>query len=169
MASRLVKEKNINLAINIFNNLSKEFSGLGLVIVGSGPEEAKLKSLAENNKNIIFEPWVNNLSDYYASSDIFLLTSNYEGWGMTVVEANSYGLPVVMTDVGCAGEFIKNNYNGIIYPVCDEQKILESLKFLIENKEEREKMSNNAFNSYQDLVKIDYLQKLKDSWKNLHS
>jgi len=53
--------------------------------------------------------------------------------------------------------------------VRDEQKILESLKFLIENKEEREKMSNNAFNSYQDLVKIDYLQKLKDSWKNLHS
>lgn len=169
MASRLVKEKNIDLAINVFNELNKKFSGLGLFIVGSGPEEVRLKSLAKNNKNIIFESWVSDLSDYYASSDIFLLTSNYEGWGMTVIEASFCGLPVVMTDVGCAGEFLKNNYNGIVCPVGDEQKILESLRFLIENKEEREKISNNTFNSYQDLIKIDYLQKLKDSWKNLHS
>jgi len=169
MASRFVPQKNIVLAIKSFEKISINFKKIGLVIIGSGPDEEKIKKLAKNNKNVIFESWVNNLSDCYASSDVFLLTSDYEGWGMTVVEASSYGLPIVMTDVGCAGEFIKNNYNGIICPVRDEQKILESLKFLIENKEEREKMSNNAFNSYQDLVKIDYLQKLKDSWKNLHS
>lgn len=166
MASRLVKEKNINLAINAFNKLNKEFDSLGLVIVGSGQEEMMLKELAKNNKNIIFEPWANNLSYYYTSSDIFLLTSNYEGWGMTVVEANSYGLPVVMTDVGCAGEFIKNNYNGIICPVCDEQKILESLKFLINNKEEREKMNSNARQAYQNLLGVNYLEELKNIWNN---
>ena len=169
MASRFVPQKNIVLAIKSFEKISINFKKIGLVIIGSGPDEEKIKKLAKNNKNVIFESWVNNLSDCYASSDVFLLTSDYEGWGMTVVEASSYGLPIVMTDVGCAGEFIKNNYNGIICPVRDEQKILESLKFLIENKEEREKMSNNAFSSYQDLVKINYLQKLKDSWKNLHS
>lgn len=166
MASRLVKEKNINLAINVFNELNKEFDSLGLVIVGSGQEGMMLKELAKNNKNIIFEPWVNNLSDYYISSDIFLLTSNYEGWGMTVVEANSYGLPVVMTDVGCAGEFIKNNYNGLICPVGDNQKILESLKFLINNKEEKEKMNSNARQAYQNLLRINYLEELKNIWNN---
>ncbi len=166
MASRLVKEKNINLAINVFNELNKEFDSLGLVIVGSGQEGMMLKELAKNNKNIIFEPWANNLSDYYISSDIFLLTSNYEGWGMTVVEANSYGLPVVMTDVGCAGEFIKNNYNGLICPVGDNQKILESLKFLINNKEEKEKMNSNARQAYQNLLRINYLEELKNIWNN---
>lgn len=169
MASRLVKEKNISLAIKVFNKLNKEFADIGLIIVGSGQEEMDLKEKAKDNKNIVFESWVNNLSDYYISADIFLLTSNYEGWGMTVVEASSYGLPVVMTDVGCAGEFLKNNYNGIICPVGDEQKTLESLRFLINNEEKRREIGNNAFKSYQDLIKTNYLQKLKDSWENLYS
>lgn len=167
MASRFVLQKNIALAIKSFEKISINFKKIALVIIGSGPEEEKIKELAKNNKNIIFESWVNNLSDYYGSSDIFLLTSNYEGWGMTVVEASSYGLPVVMTDVGCAGEFVKNNYNGIICKVEDKKEIVKALTYLIENREKREEISNQAYQSYQDLLKINYLQKLKDSWQNL--
>ncbi|HOZ53627.1 MAG TPA: glycosyltransferase [bacterium] len=166
MASRFVKEKNIELAIEVFNKLSEEALDTGLLILGSGPEESAIKKLAQNNKKIFFEGWVNNLSNYYYNADIFLISSNHEGWGMTAVEAASFGLPVIMTDVGCANEFIKNRYNGIVCPVGDKESMYESLKFLVLNKNERERMSQNSLESYKLLTEKNYLQELKNSWVN---
>ncbi len=76
-----------------------------LLIVGDGPEYQNLKFKIENLKlqhNVIIEPWTDDLISYYKTADLFLLTSNYEGYGRTVVEAAAAGLPVVMTDVGVA-------------------------------------------------------------------
>ena len=78
-----------------------------LLIVGSGPEEGSLKCKVESLKlveQIKFEPWSNDLPSYYKTADLFLLTSFYEGYGMTLVEANACGCPIVATDVGVAQE-----------------------------------------------------------------
>lgn len=165
MASRLVKEKNIKLVISVFDDLNKNYSDTGLLILGSGPEEENLKKMA-NNKNIVFLGWVDDLDKYYSGADVFLISSDHEGWAMTAIEATAFGLPVVMTDVGCANEFIKNNYNGIIFPVGDKEKMFEVLEFLILNESERRRMSQNSLESYKLLTERNYLQELKDSWIN---
>ena len=64
----------------------------------------------------------------------FLLTSNYEGWGLAIIEAASFGLPIIMTDVGCAGEIIKNEESGIIIPVGDKKALAAAMTKLIQNK-----------------------------------
>lgn len=117
VASRLTKEKNIALAIKAIPDILKKYSQTGLVIVGKGPEEENLKSLVAKlnlQKNIKFEPWTDEIVSYYKTADLFVLTSNYEGYGMSVVEAVSAGCPIVTTDVGCIGEFIKDQLHGLV-------------------------------------------------------
>lgn len=115
MASRLTREKNIGLAIRAMGVIIKSKPNTGLIIVGSGREEGSLKNLVDQlglEKNVIFESWVDDLSSFYKTADLFLLTSFYEGYGRTVVEAIACGCVVVSTDVGVAkevGAFIIEN------------------------------------------------------------
>jgi glycosyltransferase involved in cell wall biosynthesis len=109
MASRLEKEKNIELAIDVWQSVVKSFPKAGLVIVGSGSEELKLKNMVVNTgltKSVIFENWVDKetLYSYYKTANLFLSTSFFEGYGMTLVEANAANCKIVSTDVGVARE-----------------------------------------------------------------
>ena len=64
----------------------------------SGPEQKMIKNLAQKlnvEKNVVFEDWQNDLSSYYKTAHLFLLTSNYEGYGMTLVEAIASHCPNV--------------------------------------------------------------------------
>lgn len=109
MASRLESEKNIELAIHSWPIVLKSVPKAGLVIVGSGSCLAGLKTLVAKldlNESVVFESWVDQptLYSYYQTADLFLNTSLYEGYGMTLVEASSAGCKVVSTDVGVARE-----------------------------------------------------------------
>jgi glycosyltransferase involved in cell wall biosynthesis len=125
MASRLEREKNIPLALHAFalvlqaiehtTQQGRHWARLlgvpkaGLVIVGSGSQEAKLRALAAQlglGENVIFESWADSatLVSYYKTADLFLNTSLYEGYGMTLVEAHAAGCAMISTDVGVARE-----------------------------------------------------------------
>ena len=130
MASRLTKEKNIGMAIEAMKEVVKERPKTGLIIVGDGPEREALELKTTNYKlktNIIFENWTDDLASYYKTADLFLLTSNYEGYGRTIIEAMAANCPIVMTDVGLAGEVVKNYYNGIIVPAGDKKEMKEAI------------------------------------------
>lgn len=134
MASRWTPEKNIGLAIRAMGYIVKNHPRTGLVIVGSGPEGASLKELTRAlgvEKNISFEGWRDDLVSYYKTADLFLLTSNYEGYGMTVVEALAAGCPVLMTDVGCAGEVVHDGNNGLVVPVGDLSALMHALEQIL--------------------------------------
>jgi glycosyltransferase involved in cell wall biosynthesis len=109
MASRLTKEKSINSAILAFKKVLEKKSDAGLVVVGSGPELENLKSqviVHGLQDSVVFKPWVSQdeLYSYYKTADIFLLTSLYEGYGMTLVEASLSGTKTVSVNVGVANE-----------------------------------------------------------------
>lgn len=107
MASRLTWEKNISLAIQAMAEVIKSCPLAGLVVVGSGPLEAELKRKVKSlrlSDSVVFEDWTDDLPAYYKSADLFLLTSFYEGYGRTILEARAAGCPVVSTDVGVARE-----------------------------------------------------------------
>lgn len=129
MVSRLTKEKNIPLALRAFAKIHNEYPHTRLIIVGSGSEERKLKSLAISYQlPVTFVGWQNDLESYWREADCYLLTSNYEGYGRTAVDALLHGVPVVMTDVGVAGGLVKDKENGLIVPVGDEQALVEAMR-----------------------------------------
>jgi glycosyltransferase involved in cell wall biosynthesis len=127
MASRFTKEKNIKIAISAINEIIKEYPKTGLIIVGVGPEENNLKLKIKNLKllnNVIIEPWNNDLISYYKTADLFLLTSNYEGYGRTIIEAAAAGCKIVSSNVGIADEVLDNN---TIFQEGNEKELKEKI------------------------------------------
>lgn len=140
-AGRFVdKEKNFSMLIDIMFAFMQVCPRALLAIVGEGPDKKKYESKIRNyglGKNVILEPWRDDLASFYKSFDLFVSPSYYEGWGRAVIEAMAAGLPVIMTDTGLAGEVVKNEENGIVVPVGDTQAFLGAIKMLYENPEKR--------------------------------
>ncbi len=147
MASRLEKEKNIQLAISAMEDVVEKYPETGLVIVGSGSELKNLKSRVLNLKlqdNVIFERWQDKeiIYSYYKTTDLFLITSDYEGYGLTIVEALASNLPVLSTDVGVAreaGAYITERDNlaqNIVKYIESNQKTVELTNYPYKNKQE---------------------------------
>jgi len=125
---RLSVEKNLQYLIETFN----QFPELILNIIGFGPQESFLKSIA--HPNIIFRGAVPNseLFKVYQQNDVFILPSYSEPWGMVVEEAFNNGLPVIVSDkVGC-GEEIVNESNGIIFKLAEPEGLRNAVLKILE-------------------------------------
>jgi len=135
MASRLTKEKNIGMAIEVMRELipplqplpltKGEGRGVGvsplLLIVGDGPERKNIESrimdyeLRDSVKIESFVPF-ETLVSYYKTADLYLLTSDYEGYGRTLVEAAAAGpdgtvgagCKIISSDVGISHEILED-------------------------------------------------------------
>ena len=132
---RLSEEKNLMSLIKVFNGKSD----WTLEIVGFGPLEEKIKSLAKSN--IIFRGAVDNKDLYkiYQTSDVFVLPSFREPWGLVVEEALNNGVPVALScKVGAAEDWIGNYHCGVTFDPNDPEDIKTKLETIAE------KDANNA-------------------------
>lgn len=168
--ARFVKQKNLSLLIEAFSEASKKCPDAKLIIVGRGPLKddmiAKAKEVKMQN-NIIFSDWTSDVVSLYRNADCFVLSSNYEGWGMVIMEAASFGLPIIMTDVGCANEVIKNNESGLIVPIGDKSKLSEAMIKIYNDKELKKNLGLSAKNTYLNyplLSKEKRLALYQESW-----
>ena len=166
---RLVAVKNINLQIRAVAEVAKKYPNIELRIVGDGPERKKLELKIKNYKlqnYVKFFGWQNNLEEFYSQANAFLLTSDSEGWGMVVVEAVNYGLPVIMTDVGCAGELIENEKSGLVVPVSNQIKLEKAMIRIINDDNLRKKLAEGALSAIKKLPnKEETLALYKQSWE----
>ena len=168
IVSRLVSHKNIEKIIKAISDLNSPL--INLNIIGDGPELNQLQkiSLESNNKdNIIFHGKLNrdDINHIFLKSDIYIQASNYEGLPHSLLEAMSYGIPVLCTPVGECKEILGNEDRGYILdlPVSKnniKSKIIEiiSEKNIANKKGERgkdfinEKYNlTNSFNLYKNL------------------
>ena len=168
IVSRLVSHKNIKKIIRAISDLNDPL--IYLNIIGDGPELNQLQkiSLESNNKdNIIFHGKLNrdDINHIFLKSDIYIQASNYEGLPHSLLEAMSYGIPVLCTPVGECKEILGNEDRGYILdlPVSKnniKSKISEiiSEKNIANKKGERgkdfinEKYNlTNSFNLYKNL------------------
>ena len=115
IVSRLIKTKNIEPVIKFFDNHFKNKDAI-LKIVGDGPLFKEFLN-KYNNKNIKFYGKLTNknLVNQYHSSDVFLMPSYKESWGLVINEAMCSGLPIITRkEVGSNYDLIKNNENGFV-------------------------------------------------------
>lgn len=132
--ARLIKRKGIDDLIRAVPAIVKGHQNIKVKIIGEGNMGAELKALAEKLKvseYIEFLGYVphNEISNYYSTSDVFVLPSRNEGMSNTVLEAMASGLPVITTDTGGTRELIDGN--GIIVPIEDSDVISEAVLRLI--------------------------------------
>jgi glycosyltransferase involved in cell wall biosynthesis len=166
MASRLTAEKNIPFALEVFKIISRMYSHIGLVIVGEGPEKEKLESMVKKlhlHNNVYFEPWSANLPEFYKTANMFLLTSNYEGYGLTLVEAIASGCPALSTDVGIANVLLQDGIS-LVCPIGDTKCFVEKISQLIEDIGLRLNFAQEAGNRLSNVAITDkqvYLERYK--------
>jgi glycosyltransferase involved in cell wall biosynthesis len=170
MVSRLEGEKHIEMALTAFRSVVNDFPGMGLVVVGGGSEEVKLKRLIIEfglEQKVIFDGWQPNPIDYFKSADFFLNTSHYEGYGRTLIEAALAGVPIVTTDVGIVGEVL-NQENAFISPPKDVITFTQQLREALLHKEiakEKAGLAREAIEAYLSLTEQERLYILKTSWE----
>jgi len=142
--SYLKKMKGIEYLIQAFNELKLELENAILIIIGVGEEEKRLKSLAQDNKDIYFIGYKNGIekSKWYAIADLFVLPTLHDAWGLVVNEAMYFGLPIITTTAAGCSEIIKDN--GFIIPPGDKVKLKEAVKKILTNQELKKKMGQRS-------------------------
>lgn len=140
--SYLKKMKGIEYLIQAFNELKLE--DVMLIIIGTGKEEEKLKSLAQDNKDIYFIGYKDGIekSKWYAIADLFVFPTLHDAWGLVVNEAMCFGLPIIVTTAAGCSEIIKDN--GFIIPPGDKEKLKETVKKILTDQELKKKMGQRS-------------------------
>jgi phosphatidylinositol alpha-1,6-mannosyltransferase len=134
MIGRIVKRKGFDQFVEVIGSVPNT-SG---IIVGSGPYEDTLKTLiAEKHlqnriKCLPFQPQ-EKLPDIYSSIDAFFLFSEREGLPLSLLEAQSVGVPYIGNSVGGIGEVVKDSYNGFIIDKIDFEEINDRINKIEEN------------------------------------
>lgn len=114
---RFSPEKNILLLLEAYRRLREEDARWGLILVGDGPQrEEILRFVADNHLSDVHLPGFrqkDELPFYYAISDLFVLPSRSEPWGLVAIEAMASGLPVLVSrNCGCYPDAVREGVNG---------------------------------------------------------
>tara|TARA_Y100001933_G_scaffold261785_1_gene317333 strand:+ start:1409 stop:2500 length:1092 start_codon:yes stop_codon:yes gene_type:complete len=160
---RLVDQKNIFEIFKIARNLNI----YNFIVLGEGYLIDKAKNYIKKNniKNVYLLGNKKDIFKYLKESEIFLSTSLYEGHPISVLEAMSIGMPIVVSNVIGNIDTIKNNHSGFFYKVGDIIQASKCIKEIINNKELKLKFSINAYERHKELFST---KKMKDSYISLY-
>ncbi len=145
---RLVEQKGFALLIDVFCRLAEVFPEWELVILGEGPLREQLtEQINQSNcKHRIFLPGsVGNVGQWYEHADIYVMSSLFEGFPNTLIEAMSYGVPVISFDCDTGPrDIIRHNEDGLLVPVGSTAELFKSLQLLMLSTTKRTHFSRRA-------------------------
>lgn len=163
---RLVNEKGFDLLIKSWKALEQGHLDWIVLIAGEGEERKKLEEHAGNAglRNIKFIGNKKNIEEFYAEAAFFVLPSRSEPFGMVLIEAMHFSLPVISYDCESGpGEIITDGQDGFLIPPGDTKLFADKMELLINDKRMRRSMGENAQRSVrrfeQDLI--------LDQWEEL--
>lgn len=137
---RIVKDKGINELIEAFANLSKKYNNLKLLLVGDyeehlNPIKNENKILIDSLDSIITVGFQNDIRDFLSITDLFVLPSYREGLPNSLIEAGSFGIPLLATNINGCNEIIDDGITGILVEKKSAKKLEEAIDKLLEDKE----------------------------------
>lgn len=163
---RFNKGKGFDVLLNAYSMIDND--GVGLYIVGGDPTDEYINIIKSNNiKNVHFIPFLpkEQILEYLKLSDLFVLATRGDVWGLVINEAMACGLPVITTDKCIAGlELIDDDKNGYIFPVDDCEELAKKINIIINDENKRNVMKKNNINkikhfTFEEMSKI-HLRKL---------
>lgn len=146
---RCSEQKNQELLIDAFEEISSIYSDASLDIYGDGPLKQNYVNLVQQknlSNRITLHGNVKNISFALARADVFVLSSNFEGMPNALMEAMAVGIPVISTDCPCGGPkiLIDNWKNGVLIPVNGKKELVDALSVILSNKELKIKLGIEA-------------------------
>lgn len=148
---RLEKQKRVFDVLEIWNKVSQKYSDWQLDIYGDGDNRMQLEEFSSKmNSNIVFHEPTNRIFDCYRESDLLILTSEYEPFGLVIPEAMSCGLPVISYKSPYGPEtIITDGQDGFLVPLGDKELFVERLSLLMGDLDIRHDMGLRAIISAQ--------------------
>jgi glycosyltransferase involved in cell wall biosynthesis len=131
---RLANEKGIKILVRVYKQLSRKYKNLRLLILGDGLEE--LKHFVKE-KGAIYVTGKKNVIPYLQAMDIYCMPSFTETSCLSLIEAMSCELPVITTNAGMIGDYVKDNENGLIIEKKNTYSLFKAIKNLINNDEKK--------------------------------
>ena len=144
---RLVEVKNHRLLLEAFRLALSSMPRLRLWMVGDGSERNALENLACKlgiSAQVTFWGQQLDVAPYFSAADAFIMSSKSEGLPISLLQAFSLGLPVIVTDVGGMAEVVRLANAGLTVPPTDPAEMASAILRLASNGAEREKFSKNA-------------------------
>ena len=146
---RLKAYKSLDVLLKAFRLVLSKTPTARLVIAGSGEEESKLKKIARElqiDRHVDFKGKVSDDEKLYLLQSSWMLVnpSMMEGWGITTIEANACGTPIIASDVPGLRDSIRSPHTGFLVPYGDWRAFAARIETIIQNEKLREAMSSNA-------------------------
>jgi glycosyltransferase involved in cell wall biosynthesis len=172
-SARLSREKGVDTLLRAWAHISKQEKTLKLIILGDGPLASELKNLSKLlnlTESVDFRGMVQDVSPFLKEADLFILPSRTEGVSNALLEAMSYGIPCIATDVGGNPEALgkgesqtipKGHYivgkNGVLINPDDVKGLSEAIFYLIREGGVREEMGRRSRKFVQENYSIDVI------------
>ncbi len=168
---RFSREKNLPLLIRAFHTVHAEFPQTRLVLVGEGGEASHLRTLIATlwpkNSPVSLHPWQHSIASVMRAADIYVLSSDYEGYAMVLPEAMAAGLAIVTTDVGCVGEYCMSDTHALVVPPRDEKAFTRALHTIVADQSKRATMRATNQAVVSPTTEITYTDQVVSGWQQL--
>ncbi len=146
--ARLDREKRVQDVVLALERLRARGWPVSLVIVGEGPERGALEALIQEKGlegSAMLTGRLQNPYPILRSADVFVLASEFEGFGMVIVEALALGVPVVATDLACGWRRIfDGDQYGRVFAVGDIEALVAHVAYFLGNRPDRETLAGRA-------------------------
>ena len=145
---RLSLEKNLSFLLEAFRRVHAQHPNFRLLLLGDGPLHGDLQEEAREGglQDCVFFPGrvpYNEMPEYYAASDLFVMTSTTEVKPLAVLESMASGLPVIAVDACGTGDTVTDGHDGLL-SACDLDAYSSILEKAVQDKELRQSMGANA-------------------------
>lgn len=167
-SGRLFPVKDYPLMIEIAREVSKKTNNIRFELAGDGPERLKIENLIKKNGlDGIFhlQGFVDDISSFYKGLDLYINTSIHEGIPMSVLEAMSYGVPVICPKVGGLTEILEDEGEGFLMNGRNPEEYAKKCITLFENDSLRRQMSLAA---RKRIIKEFSLEHMAQQYYNLY-
>jgi len=163
-----IPRKGVLNLIKVFCRL--KMNNVGLILVGDGIEKSLYLEYIRKHqiKNVFFEGFVHkeDIVKYYRLTDVFVLPSINEEWGLVVNEAMACGLPVISSNrAGVTRDLVEDSINGYSFNPNNIDELTKKLKFILSNDELREQMGVKSVEIIEDKTPQNYANKILEAVK----
>ncbi|WP_026934177.1 glycosyltransferase family 4 protein [Christiangramia echinicola] len=146
---RLVREKGINELVRAFIKLQSDRPNSSLLLVGPfeqdlDPLDKEVFRIIEENPKIFTTGYQQDVRPFFSIADVLTFPSYREGFPNVVMQANAMNLPAIVTNINGCNEIVEEGVNGVIIPVKNESKILQSMRRLMDDRELCSMLAHNA-------------------------
>ena len=163
-AGRLTPQKGFDLLLQSWATVVTKATDWKLRIVGSGEDEALLKALTGDlglTDTVEFIPRTDDMERHFLEASVYALSSRFEGFGLVLVEAKSFGLPVVSFDCDCGpSDIVRDGRDGVLVRSDDVESFAQGLLVLMNDEAKRKEFGDVAWKDERF-----ELEKIVDEWE----